>query len=58
MYTSLEIEFIFKACTDADEIYQALLAFLWVKADGDLTDEQQLFIGEKSTQRVQQLKMV
>jgi hypothetical protein len=55
MYSFLELEFIFQKCLTFNEIYKAMNALLYIKADGDLTEDQVIFIHEISVKRVKQL---
>ncbi len=48
MYSFLEIQFIFMSCRTNDELLNVLFAFLFVKADNDLTKDQCDYIQELS----------
>lgn len=56
MYSFLEIEFIFRNCINWDDLQKVCNCFLFVMADGDLTQEQRVFIAEKSNERFRQIE--
>lgn len=56
MYSFLEIDFVFKNCLNWDELERACNCFLSVMIDGDLTNEQRLYIAEKSNERFRQIE--
>lgn len=56
MYSFLEIDFVFKNCLNWDELERACNCFLSVMIDGDLTNEQRLYIAEKSNESFRQIE--
>jgi hypothetical protein len=55
MYTLIELETIFRGCKSLDEIGSALHALLWVKADGDVSPNQERYIREISLGRLREI---
>lgn len=56
MYSFLEIEFIFRNCLNWEDLERACNSFLTVMIDGDLTNDQRLFVAEKSQERYRQIE--
>ena len=55
MYTLIELQTIFRSCKSLDEIGRAMEALLWVKADGDISPNQECYIRERALGRLREI---
>ena len=55
MYSLVELQTIFRSCKNINEIGKAMEALLWVKADGDISPNQECYIRERALGRISEI---